>query len=57
MMEKLTSMLEKYIYPVAAKFQENKFLMAIQYGMMLSTPLLKRMDVPSSTASVDGFML
>ena len=39
-MDKLTSMLEKYIYPIAVKFQENKFLMSIQYGMMLTTPLL-----------------
>lgn len=39
-MDKLTRMLEKYIYPIAMKFQENKFLMSIQYGMMLTTPLL-----------------
>lgn len=39
-MEQLTKMLEQYIYPIAAKFQESKFLMSIQYGMMLTTPLL-----------------
>lgn len=39
-METLTKKLEQYVYPIAAKFQENKFLMSIQYGMMLTTPLL-----------------
>lgn len=39
-MDKLTNWLEKHIYPVAVFFQENKYLASIQYGMMLSIPLL-----------------
>lgn len=39
-MDKLTNWLEKRIYPAAVFFQENKYLASIQYGMMLSIPLL-----------------
>lgn len=39
-MDNMTAALEKHIYPIAMKFQQNKFLMSIQYGMMLTTPLL-----------------
>lgn len=39
-MEKLTNWLEQHIYPAAVFFQENKYLASIQYGMMLSIPLL-----------------
>lgn len=39
-MEKLTNWLEQHIYPTAVFFQENKYLASIQYGMMLSIPLL-----------------
>ncbi len=38
--DKLTNWLEKRVYPVAVFFQENKYLASIQYGMMLSIPLL-----------------
>lgn len=39
-MDKLTGWLEKRVNPIAVFFQENKYLASIQYGIMLSIPLL-----------------
>lgn len=39
-MEKLTKWLEDKVYPFASFFEQNKYLSSIQYGIMLTTPLL-----------------
>ena len=39
-MEKLTGWLEEKVYPLAAFFEQNKYLSSIQYGIMLTIPLL-----------------
>ena len=39
-MNKLTDWLEKKVYPVAMFFEQNKYLSSIQYGIMLTIPLL-----------------
>ena len=39
-MNKLTDWLEEKVYPVAAFFEQNKYLSSIQYGIMLTIPLL-----------------
>ena len=39
-MKKLTDWLEKKVYPIAMFFEQNKYLSSIQYGIMLTIPLL-----------------
>lgn len=39
-MNKLTSWLEDKVYPLAIFFEQNKYLSSIQYGIMLTIPLL-----------------
>lgn len=39
-MARLISWLEKKMYPIAGFFQQNKYLSSIQYGLMLTIPLL-----------------
>lgn len=39
-MNKLTDWLEQKVYPVAMFFEQNKYLSSIQYGIMLTIPLL-----------------
>lgn len=39
-MNNFTKWLEEKVYPVAAFFEQNKYLSSIQYGIMLTIPLL-----------------